>query len=1818
MRRIFFIMSGLLAALCLAGSAAAADPPAEHVPGSVLVKFSPGVAAADKAALVPGRRLRTFTASGVEHWGLEPGLDVLRAAAALAADPRVAYAEPDYLLRVATMPDDPFLPQLWGLHNTGQVVGSVAGTPDADIDAPEAWDVHTDARSVIVAVLDTGLDLTHPDLTGNLWTNPGEIAANGLDDDGNGYVDDVHGWDFRNGDADPTDDNSHGTHCAGTIGAIADNGQGVAGVAWGARLLALKFQNAGGSGSTSDAIAAIEYAIAAGADVINASWGNRAFSQALLDALVAAYAADLFFVSAAGNEGTDNDARPFYPACYEVPNVIAVMATDSRDHRADEYAWSSNYGATTVDLAAPGVRIWSTIRNGGYMYLSGTSMATPHVAGALALLRGRFPEITVDEGRFRLLGAGNDEVPSLAGLCATGGRLNLRKLIADPDSVPPPAITDLAVAGIASNWVTLAWTSPGDDRLLDGYEVRLASQAIDDEAAWNAATPAPGTPPPAAAGTACSMRVQGLDASGTYWFAARARDEYGNTGPLSNSPAATMLPPPAIAVAPSVLTAALAPGEAATRTLTIANPGPGVLDFTIPHDRTVVAKAGSGGPDSYGYHWIDSDTPGGPEFTWTDISATGTAVALLGDSNQGPFEIGFAFPYYGDLFTTFAISTHGCVSLSSGWTTGANIALPSPHASGNLLALLWDEMTTGVGACHYLDDGMRLIVQYTGVRSAGAGGPFTMQMRLYPTGVIEYAYLTLPAPSSASATIGLQDGDGSEGLTIAFNEAYAHDELEIRISPPPPWLDVAPASGSVPAGTAVDVQVVFDSAGLCGTRFDGNLHVLSNDPLQPHVMVPTGLDLASTPTLTVMPDSLAFGPVRLTESATLELIIANEGCAPLVISDLSVTGGVFACPVPLPLVVAIGTANAVPVTFTPQAPGSVAGTLTLSSNDPNAPAMAVVLSGSGQYIPDVVVDPGVLAETLPTGGTATGQLTITNRGIAPLTWSIPAVSYVRAAAAAEDAATAADGPTPEKGATTPDSTVISHLGAGGPDAYGYRWVDSDATGGPAYNWIEIQTSGTSVPMAGDDDLRGPYQIGFTFPFYGREYTTFRVSSNGWISFATTQVLPNVNRALPTNASGACIAPYWDDLTLYQNSGRVYYRYDGQRLIVEFKNVPRDVVGGLCSFQIHLYPSGRIEFHYQVIPETDDSATIGIQNHFGNVGLQAAFNSRYAHPYLAVRFEAWPQWLTASPTSGTLMADASTTVVLDFDASLLCGGTHEATLHVLSNDPDTPDFGVPVSLAVTSGPDARLSPSSLAFGTSYLGQGSTGSLVLANLGCTPLLVTGLAIDLPQFTTGTSPPFSVAAGASRTIDVAFQPSATGVVAGALTLTSDSAAFPTLTVPLAGTGQYAGSAEVLATNVNLIVQPEHERTATVRVQNTGAGDLIWNVAVASSDKSAPPATAAAATETAGDGRTPDAAPLGSGGPDAAGYRWLDSDAPGGPVFSWIEIAGTGTPALIAGTDVMTSLLPIGFPVRMYGHISNTFQVNSDGWICLVNSGYNTGANGAIPGSGLGACGIAAFWDDLDLSVAGSGDIWYDVVDGNLVVEWDRVMRRNTTTPVTFEIIVSPSGAITFQYLSVSGAATNSATVGIQNSLRTVGLQVVYNAPYLHDGLAIRLWQPRWAAVSPWSGVIPPGGSADLALTFDAAGVLPGLHHGELTFQSNDIARPVITVPLVMEVKDYVSGEELPRPTVVALAQNRPNPFNPRTSIGFALPEAGPVELRVYDLRGRHVRTLESGLLAAGFHERTWDGRTEAGMSAPSGVYFCRLRAGGVGLVRRMTMLR
>lgn len=319
----------------------------------------------------------------------------------IAEDPAIEYIEPNFKYTTFNKPADTDFKKQWGLENTGKNSGPFwsRGTAGVDISALKAWAITKGSKEVKVAVIDTGVDYNHQDLKANMMINEAEQnGVAGVDDDGNGYIDDIYGYDFANNDADPMDDHGHGTHCAGVIGATHD-ATGIAGVNAEVSILALKFLTAKGGGTLEGALKAIDYATSRGVHVMSNSWGGGGRSEALFEAIQRAEQAGISFIAAAGNSNSDNDRTPTYPANYKLDNVLSVGAMNGKGKRAN----FSNYGKKTVHVFAPGVDIYSTVQNNKYKKMSGTSMACPHVAGVAALLLAVEPSLTYTDIKQRLM-----------------------------------------------------------------------------------------------------------------------------------------------------------------------------------------------------------------------------------------------------------------------------------------------------------------------------------------------------------------------------------------------------------------------------------------------------------------------------------------------------------------------------------------------------------------------------------------------------------------------------------------------------------------------------------------------------------------------------------------------------------------------------------------------------------------------------------------------------------------------------------------------------------------------------------------------------------------------------------------------------------------------------------------------------------------------------------------------------------------------------------------------------------------------------------------------------------------------------------------------------------------------------------------------------------------------------------------------------------------------------------------------------------------------------------------------------------------------
>ena len=453
---------------------------------------------------------------------------------------------------------DPSFGQQWALHNTGQT----GGTIDADIDAPEAWGITTGSSDVVVFILGAGVDYTHPDLAANIWTNPGEVPGNGVDDDANGYVDDVHGYDVYEGHGDPMDSvYGGGTMMAGIIGAVANNGIGGAGINWNVKIGAIKvLSDDGRLGTNADAQRGLEYLNAlkqSGVNVVVAVHGyGGAMPNAAMPRLLDGPAGmeKILHVNRAGEfeytytTGYNNDdtanLQPFYPASYDLDNILSVAASDSRDRTP---TWG-NWGATSVDLAAPAVDVLTTGLNHGYGRWTSSDFPSAYAAGAAALIAAQHPGLGA-EGIKAALMDGTDYIGNIGTNASrptvTNGRLNAHQSllkVTEADTTAPAAVSNLAVSSAGLIRATLTWAATGDDGssgTARTYDVRYSTSPITDEATWAAATHASAEPRPLPAGAGESFRVNGLAEGTTYYFAMKVRDGVGNESGLSNVATAT-------------------------------------------------------------------------------------------------------------------------------------------------------------------------------------------------------------------------------------------------------------------------------------------------------------------------------------------------------------------------------------------------------------------------------------------------------------------------------------------------------------------------------------------------------------------------------------------------------------------------------------------------------------------------------------------------------------------------------------------------------------------------------------------------------------------------------------------------------------------------------------------------------------------------------------------------------------------------------------------------------------------------------------------------------------------------------------------------------------------------------------------------------------------------------------------------------------------------------------------------------------------------------------------------------------------------------
>lgn len=1332
-----------LAALVLVLSAPGLVPavPAaaqDFKPGEVLIRFRANASAASIQAIkddLGADRIRQFTKLRVDYLRISRA-SVDEAVTRYRTHPAVEVIEPNYIYRASFVPNDPMFDQLWGMQNTGQT----GGTPGADISAVQAWDVFTGSPSVLVGVIDSGVDYTHPDLAANIFTNTGEIPGNFIDDDGNGFIDDVRGWDFVNNDNDPMDDAGHGTHCSGTIGAVGNNGIGVAGVTWNVRILPIKFLDSFGSGTTEGAIAAVDYARTMGVQIVSASWGGTGNSELLRSAIESFNNAGGLFVAAAGNAGQNTDVFPFYPSAYDLPRIVAVAASTHND----VLAGFSNFGVVTVDLAAPGESILSTVPGAGYAVFNGTSMATPHVAGALALMLARFPGMDADAAKSLLLSRA-DPIPALAGLVLSGARLNAFMMVAEADSIPPGGISDLSVASTGGQNVTLHWTASGDDGPIgtaSRYDVRYSTSQITEEN-FESATPASGAPNPLPAGSAQEMLVPGLDFSTAYHFAIKTHDEFGTASVLSNKALATTLGPPDVEVSPLSLSADLFTGQTDTQIVTLSNHGLSDLVFetdveSVDSMAVDILPASHGVPQSLLGRGTrvpleqlvagNASFPAQVEVAPTDLDAFRAGAAGVAAVEAGPGRI--VLSPTEEVFGNTAVNFFGGTRMRGNifqCTTERVLREHRLYLGPDFAARMWFLVYEGATA-----EGNYNLISASELPSAGPGlgwyssgdvdvplteGRFYLIVASFeaPSNYFGSDFLPVyPIPASfgqliagAGASWAPQYGvppppsqfvpSDAFGLPVAYYQTLVTDQ-NLH------WLTANPASGSVAAGGTLDLAVTFDATGLNGGDYESRLAILSNDPDESRVEVTAHLHVTGAADVEVDPDSLEFGHPFIGVARYDTVIVRNIGTDLLTVSGIDITPSEFETELS-GFSLSPGQARHLPVRFLAATAGVFTGSLTVHSDDVDEPAVSVALHGEGLLPPDIAVEPESLLVGLLSGERATRTLTISNTGFSDLEFSI-AMQQVGGAA-----------PRVVNVRTTP--------------------IEDPSPGAEARPRTDRAPAGY-VPTAFARRTMGGAQALLVFDFlpWGRNANQMVLEANGIpYDITGTAQLGSVDLdayRLIIVASDQATQSY---LNIAAQAGRLddYVQGGGQ---LEFHAAGWGFQGGDASLVtlpggvgINLFVTGT---NFIVLPDhplvealpspffgngashaylsnlpaqaqtvtTDDlgRATLAEYNFgLGRVVVSCQTLEFYAsepgNPIGILHSRLIPYslsassvaWLAAEPTQGTVPAGGTAEITIEFDANDLLGGGYDALIQVLSNDPDEAETPVPAHMDVTGVP-----------------------------------------------------------------------------------------------------------------------------------------------------------------------------------------------------------------------------------------------------------------------------------------------------------------------------------------------------------------------------------------------------------------------------------------------------------------------------------------------------------------------------------------------------
>jgi subtilisin family serine protease len=1599
--------------------------------------------------------------------------------------------------------NDPLYHYQWHYHNTAQV----GGYSGADINLEPAWKINAGTPNVIVDVVDEGVDYKHEDLAANMWVNQAELyGLPGVDDDGNGYVDDIYGYNFAD-QSSVISPGDHGTHTSGTIAAVNNNGIGLCGIAGGtgngdgARIMSSEIFGAVNGADGAGTAAAIVYGANNGAVISQNSWGYtipNVYDQVVLDAID-------YFTKEAGRDvngiqvgpmnggvvifaaGNNNISDPSYPAFY--PTCIAVGATTVYDNKASY----SNFGSW-LDISAPGgdvtdptssrQEVASTVANNGYGYMAGTSMATPHVSGVAALIVSQFgkPGFTNQDLKNRLFNSVSPFIamdPSYNGLMGAG-RLDAGKALQADNGIPPVAISDLKGKSSTQNSIDLSWTAPADpdNGNASSYIVYYATHAFDNT--QKDSLPKIFINKASTAGSAETYTVSGLLPSTDYFISVSAKDLWGNQSSLSNFIKTTTLPGPIVIVPQDSLRLKInvVANPIQSTSLKLSNNGPGPLVWT-------------GNPLPVSSSWARQDG-----FDTLSQFSQSYPDAFVGDDQRKDFSAATRFDITGKAFNLTHVASYmqtaGVVApitiyvYKGGDDPSKGILLIKQQlAQANDYSL---NITKLNGMFLFQPgDWFWIVYQYDPAYGFGQGAVRNAGAAL------EHYNLTSSNKGLTWNTITSQYAAVNFFMYGLSNEGY-----------PGGFISILPGSGTLAGLNSSNISVSGNASTIRNGVYNFNIQVSSNDLNNPLVGTPMVVTVSGQKgTLTSKISILDCKDVFIGKEGDVAIMLYNSGLSTLSKFSFSSDNKLFSS-VSLPDSLNPGDSARFVIRFVPTTAGQQLAKIKLLTNDGS-----LNLAASGVGVKPPVLKLGGIPLQIIAKADSTGKntFTISNKtGKYPLSYSMPEIAAINKARA------------------------IQKLTKGTDPTLDYAWIDSREPDGPVYYWDDITQTGTDITaqLITDPKTSKQFPLGFPMKYYGDTITQIYVNGFGALTLNYPGAMNSISTDLPNvgdGISGEIAALFWETMNpTISPTEHVMVKYEPGKFIVqynelEFFNGNFFDVGsfswGKCTFQIILYSNGRIEMKYKTVNNTwaQVLAQIGLENKAETKGISV--NAPDVQPVPFVPADAvtlWfvpaaPKFITAiSPLSGVVNIGDSVKISVTASAAGLVDSSYQSSIALTSNDPLQEQVDVPVTLTVTGIKGMMQKTDTLAFGTLFKNASSKLDAIFLNTGTKPVMLLKTAISNPAYTTDISDSLLVPAFSELHIPVTFSPTTEAAYPALMTVTTNDSARAVFKVILSGGGKATPGITYSLTGGNThSLNMGQTLPASLQVTNNGDADLKIMVERPQWLVMNQPITGI------------------SNGLDSAHtysvHKNIDSS---GASYNWIELAnGLGTSTVVDFYSIATQQIKLPFAFPYYGKTYNSLYTDWLGDVLLKPLAQAQTIFPIIPSptepNGIISTANIALFRPYDWSIPGYvGQIYYFTDTSKLVVEYYQMAEGNfgDVGNVTFETIFYKDGRIKMLYKS--GATTTNFTqnflVGVENEDGTDGT-MAYNRSLWYKDRGVVEFVPS----IPYT--LKAGKSVTLPASWTTTSMTDGVYKDNLVLSTNDPLHSSIQIPLQLEVQGAAS---------------------------------------------------------------------------------------------------